>query len=166
MRLYGYVLQLCSGQIREVWIHSMARWGVATEGTRGYPHIVGHGNKCIEKADKNMVDMIAEQALKNEVKEQMESLVVEKEAWEREKQELVRDKEQLNVRWRFSQSCVSALQAIVKNELEDKKRIWIVVVYLIGVLVAMLFGVVLKMKWAWIPEVKDHFVYVESSGNA
>ena len=37
-------------------------------------------NKCIEKADKNMVDMIAEQALKNEVKEQMESLVVEKEA--------------------------------------------------------------------------------------
>jgi len=76
----------------------------------------------------------------------MESLVVEMEAWEREKQELVRDKEQLNVRWRFSQSCVSALQAIVKTELEDKKRIWIVLVCLIGVVVAMLFGVVLKMK--------------------
>ncbi|KAG2650241.1 hypothetical protein PVAP13_1NG117400 [Panicum virgatum] len=91
-------------------------------------------NKCIEKADKNLVDMMVEQALKNE------------ETWVREKQELVRDKEQLNVRWRFSQSCVSALQAIVKNELEDKKRIWIVVVCLIGVVVAMLFGVVLKMK--------------------
>jgi len=32
------------------------------------------------------------------------------------------------------------------TELEDKKRIWIVVVCLIGVVVAMLFGVVLKMK--------------------
>jgi len=103
-------------------------------------------NKCIEKADKNLVDMMVEQALKNEVKEQKEILEAEKETWVREKQELVRDKEQLNVRWRFSQSCVSALQAIVKNELEDKKRIWIVVVCLIGVVVAMLFGVVLKMK--------------------
>ncbi|KAG2564644.1 hypothetical protein PVAP13_7NG086778 [Panicum virgatum] len=91
-------------------------------------------NKCIEKADKNLVDMMAEQALKNE------------ETWVREKQELVRDKEHLNVRWRFSQSCVSAIQAIVKTELEDKKRIWIVLVCLIGVVVAMLFGVVLKMK--------------------
>ena len=103
-------------------------------------------NKCIEKADKNLVDMMAEQALKNELKEQKEILEAEKETWVREKQELVRDKEQLNVRWRFSQSCVSALQAIVKNELEDKKRIWIVLVCLIGVVVAMLFGVVLKMK--------------------
>ncbi|KAG2570276.1 hypothetical protein PVAP13_7KG091281, partial [Panicum virgatum] len=91
-------------------------------------------NKCIEKADKNLVDMMAEQALKNE------------ETWVREKQELVRDKEQLNLRWRCSQSCVSALQAMVKTELEDKKRIWIVLVCLIGVVVAMLFGVVLKMK--------------------
>ena len=103
-------------------------------------------NKCIEKADKNLVDMMVEQALKNEVKEQKEILEAEKETWVREKQELVRDKEQLNVRWRFSQSCVSALQAIVKTELEDKKRIWIVLVCLIGVVVAMLFGVVLKMK--------------------
>ncbi|KAG2577541.1 hypothetical protein PVAP13_6NG104303 [Panicum virgatum] len=103
-------------------------------------------NKSIEKADKNLVDMMAEQALKNEAKEQKEILEAEKETWVREKQELVRDKEQLKVRWRFSQSCVSALQAIVKTELEDKKRIWIVVVCLIGVVVAMLFGVVLKMK--------------------
>ena len=103
-------------------------------------------NKCIEKADKNLMDMMAEKALKNEVKEQKEILEAEKETWVREKQELVRDKEQLNVRWRFSQSCVSALQAIVMIELEDKKRIWIVVVCLIGVVVAMLFGVVLKMK--------------------
>ena len=103
-------------------------------------------NKCIEKADKNLVDMMVEQALKNEAKEQKEILEAEKETWGREKQELVRDKEQLNVRWRFSQSCVSALQAIVKTELEDKKRIWIVLVCLIGVVVAMLFGVVLKMK--------------------
>ena len=63
-----------------------------------------------------------------------------------EKQELVREKEQLNVRWRFSQHCYSALQAMVNNKLEEKKRIWIVVVCLIGVVVAMLFGVVLKMK--------------------
>jgi len=63
-----------------------------------------------------------------------------------EKQELVREKEQLNVRWRFSQHCCSALQAMVKNKLEEEKRIWIVVVCLIGVVVAMLFGVVLKMK--------------------
>jgi len=31
-------------------------------------------NQCIEKADKNLVDMMSKQALKNEVKEQMEVL--------------------------------------------------------------------------------------------
>ena len=31
-------------------------------------------NKCIEKADKNLVDKMARQALKNKVKEQMEVL--------------------------------------------------------------------------------------------
>jgi len=35
---------------------------------------------------------------------------------------------------------------MVKNKLEEKNRIWIVVVCLIGVVVAMVFGVVLKMK--------------------
>ena len=44
-------------------------------------------NKCIEKADKNLVDMMVEQALKNEAKEQKEILVAEKETWVREKQE-------------------------------------------------------------------------------
>ena len=103
-------------------------------------------NQIIEKADKNLVDMMAEKALKNEVKEKVELLEGEKEALEREKLELVREKEQLNVRCRFSQSCCSALQAVVRNELDDKKRIWIVVICLIGLTVAMLFGVVLKMK--------------------
>ena len=103
-------------------------------------------NKCIEKADRNLVDMMAEQAMKNEAKELKEILEAEKETWVREKEELVRDKEQLNVRCRFSVACVSALQSIVKNKLEDKKRIWIVVVCLIGVVVALLFGVVLEMK--------------------
>ena len=103
-------------------------------------------NQTIEKADKNLVDMMAEKALKNEAKEKVELLEGEKETLAREKLELVREKEQLNVRCRFSLSCCSALQAVVRNELNDKKRIWIVVVCLIGLLVAMLFGVVLKMK--------------------
>ena len=100
----------------------------------------------IEKADKNMVDMMVEQALKNELKEDKEVLEAEKESWEREKQDLLREKEQLNVRWRFSQSRCSALQRIARNEVDEKKRIWIVLICLIGVVVAMLFGVVLKMK--------------------
>ncbi|RLM99946.1 hypothetical protein C2845_PM06G31470 [Panicum miliaceum] len=102
--------------------------------------------QSMEKANCNMVDKMAEQALKNEVKEQKEALEAEKEVWEIEKHELIMEKDQLRARWRFSQSCCSALQSIVKNELEEKKRVWIVVVCLIGTLVAMLFGVVLKMK--------------------
>ena len=102
-------------------------------------------NQTIEKADKNLVDMMAEKALKNEVKEKVELLEGEKETLEREKLELVREKEQLNVRCRFSQSCCSALQAVARNELDDKKRIWIVVICLIGFMVAMLFGVVLQV---------------------
>ena len=103
-------------------------------------------NQTIEKTDKNLVDKMAEKTLKNEAKEKVELLEGEKETLAREKLELVREKEQLNVRCRFSLSCCSALQAVVRNELNDKKRIWIVVVCLIGLLVAMLFGLVLKMK--------------------
>ncbi|PUZ37111.1 hypothetical protein GQ55_9G091800 [Panicum hallii var. hallii] len=88
----------------------------------------------MEKADCNMVDKMTKQALKNE------------EVWEIEKHELIMEKDQLRARWRFSQSCCNALQSIVKNELEEKKRVWIVVVCLIGTLVAMLFGVILEMK--------------------
>jgi len=104
-------------------------------------------NQTIENADKNMVDMMAETAQKNEAKDQLEVLEGEKEGWEREKQELVREKERLNLRWRFSQSCCTSFQTIVRTELEDKKRIWIVVVCLIGLLVTMIFGVVLKLKF-------------------
>jgi hypothetical protein len=93
-----------------------------------------------------MVDKMTEQALKNEVKQQKEALEAEKEVWEIEKHELIMEKDQLRARWRFSQSCCSALQSIVKNELEEKKTVWIVVVCLIGTLVAMLFGVILEMK--------------------
>ena len=89
---------------------------------------------------------MAERALKNEVEVLKEALECEKEEWAREKQDLIRDKEQLHVRWRFSQSCCTSLQATVKNEVAEKSRIWIVVLCLIGVLVEMLFGVVLKMK--------------------
>jgi hypothetical protein len=100
----------------------------------------------MEKADCNMVDKMAKEALKNEVKEQKEALEAEKEVWEIERHELIMEKDQLRARWRFSQSCCSALQSIVKNELEEKKTVWIVVVCLIGTLVAMLFGVILEMK--------------------
>ena len=89
---------------------------------------------------------MAKRALKNEVEVLKEALECEKEEWASEKQALIRDKEQLHVRWRFSQSCCTSLQAMVKNEVAEKSRIWIVVLCLIGVLVAMLFGVVLKMK--------------------
>ncbi|KAG2651396.1 hypothetical protein PVAP13_1NG268119 [Panicum virgatum] len=87
-----------------------------------------------EKSDCNMVDVW------------LRGTRIEKEEWAREKQDLIRDKEQLNVRWRFSQCYCTSLQAIVKNKVAEKSRIWIVVLCLIGVLVAMLFGVVLKMK--------------------
>ena len=89
---------------------------------------------------------MAKRALKNEVEVLKEALECEKEEWAREKQDLIRDKEQLNVRWRFSQCCCTSLPAIVKNKVAEKSRIWTVVLCLIGVLVAMLFGVVLKMK--------------------
>jgi hypothetical protein len=100
----------------------------------------------MEMENRHMVDKMPEQPLKNEAKDLNEALEAKKEGWEREKQELVREKEQLKVRWRFSQSCCSALQAIVKNELDDKKMVWIVVICMIGALVAILFGVVLKLK--------------------
>jgi len=110
-------------------------------------------DQFMEKADRNQVDMMAERALKNETLEEKEALQVQKEDLELEKLELLRQKEVLQIekeevamRWRFSQSCCCALQAIVRNELGEKKRIWMVVVCLVGALVAMLFGVVLKMK--------------------
>jgi len=97
----------------------------------------------MEKSDRNMVDVMAVRALKNELEEVKEALECEKEEWAREKQALIRNKQQLHVQWRFSQSCCTSL---VKNEVAEKSRICIVVLCLIGVLVAMLFGVVLKMK--------------------
>jgi len=100
----------------------------------------------MEKSDRNMVDVMAVRALKNELEEVKEALECEKEEWAREKQALITKKQQLHVQWRFSQSCCTSLQAMVKNEVAEKSRIWIVVLCLIGVLVAMLFGVVLKMK--------------------
>ena len=110
-------------------------------------------DQFMEKADRSQVDMMAERALKNETLEEKEALQVQKEDLELEKLELLRQKEVLQIekeevamRWRFSQSCCCALQAIVRNELGEKKRIWMVVVCLVGALVAMLFGVVLKMK--------------------
>ena len=103
-------------------------------------------DQFMEQSDRNMVDVMAERALKNELKEVKEALECEKEEWAREKQALIRNKQQLHVQWRFSQSCCTSLQAMVKNEVAEKSRIWIVVLCLIGVLVAMLFGVVLKMK--------------------
>lgn len=52
----------------------------------------------MEMANQHMVDKMAEQPLKNEAKDLNEALEAKKEGWEREKQELVREKEQLNVR--------------------------------------------------------------------
>jgi sugar-specific transcriptional regulator TrmB len=91
----------------------------------------------MEMENRHMVDKMPEQPLKNEAKDLNEALEAKKEGWEREKQELVREKEQLKVRWRFSQSCCSALQAIVKNELDDKKMVWIVVICMIGVVLKL-----------------------------
>ena len=47
----------------------------------------------MEKSDRNMVDVMAERALKNELKEVKEALECEKEEWASEKQALIRDKE-------------------------------------------------------------------------
>ena len=110
-------------------------------------------DQFMEKADRNQVDMMAERALKNETLEEKEALQGQKEYLELEKLKILRQKEVLQnekeevvMLCRFSQSCCCALQAIVRNELGEKKRIWMVVVCLVGALVAMLFGVVLKMK--------------------
>ena len=110
-------------------------------------------DQFMEKVDRNQVDMMAERALKNETLEEKEALQGQKEYLELEKLKILRQKEVLQnekeevvMLCRFSQSCCCALQAIVRNELGEKKRIWMVVVCLVGALVAMLFGVVLKMK--------------------
>jgi len=50
-------------------------------------------SQFMEKEDMNMVDVMAERALKNEIKDEKEALEAEKDGWETEKQALLREKE-------------------------------------------------------------------------
>ena len=50
-------------------------------------------SQFMEKEDMNMVDVMAERALKNEIKDEKEAVEAEKDGWETEKQALLREKE-------------------------------------------------------------------------
>lgn len=104
-------------------------------------------------ADENQVDYMAECALRNESVEETRALMQEKEDWEMEKNALIMDRERLRneveeveMRLRFAESLCEAMHLNERNVVQEKKRIWMLVICLMGCLVAFIFGVVMKLK--------------------
>lgn len=89
---------------------------------------------------------MAERAMRNEVVQDKEAIKAEKEALLREKESLVREKEVVLVRFRFSQRCCTGLQATIKGVVEEKNKIFMVLLCLIDLVVEIVFGIVLKLK--------------------
>jgi len=84
----------------------------------------------------------------NEMYEEKEALITEKEDLAKERAVLVSQKEafqkQAALRARFAHASCSTLQDRITREVQDKKMVFAVIVCMIGLMVAILFGIVLK----------------------
>lgn len=103
-----------------------------------------------KKADDAQTDLLGAIQLRNEVMEDKEALLEEKEDWAIEKAALVQEKarirRELSMRTRFARASCSTLASRINSQELDKKVLVGVILCLLGLLVAMMLSVVLKNK--------------------
>ena len=108
--------------------------------------------KFKKTADDAQADLLGAIQLRNEIYEEKEALLSEKEVWAKERAFLVSQKEALQreatMRARFAHVSCSTLQDRIAREVQDKKMMFVVIVCMLGVLVSILFGIVLKKQVA------------------
>ena len=104
--------------------------------------------KLKKRADDAQADLLGAIQLRNEMYEEKEALITEKEDWAKERVVLVSQKEvsqkEATLRVRFAHASCSTLQDRISREVQDKKMVFAVIVCMIGLMVAILFGIVLK----------------------
>lgn len=103
-----------------------------------------------KKADDCQADFLDAIQMRNEVFEEKEALLGEKEDWAREKATLLFGKErisnELSMRTRFAQASCSTLVSRINSEQHDKKMLVGVILCLLGLLVAMMFAFLVRNK--------------------
>ncbi|RCV31167.1 hypothetical protein SETIT_6G155400v2 [Setaria italica] len=103
-----------------------------------------------KKADDLQVDLLAEIQLRNEMYEEKEALMSEKEDWARQKENLIMEKErlerELTMRTLLAQTSCSTLENRIRSDGYDKKMLYGFILCLLGLMVAILFGLILKNK--------------------
>ncbi|KAK8451164.1 hypothetical protein SEVIR_6G161551v4 [Setaria viridis] len=103
-----------------------------------------------KKADDLQVDLLAEIQLRNEMYEEKEALMSEKEDWARQKENLIMEKErlerELTMRTLLAQTTCSTLENRIRSDGYDKKMLYGFILCLLGLMVAILFGLILKNK--------------------
>ncbi|CAN6311407.1 unnamed protein product [Urochloa humidicola] len=79
-----------------------------------------------------------------------EALMEEKESWAREKRILILEKEKLEMkltmRTRLAQTTCASLENQIRSEGNDKKMLYGLIMALFGLMVAILFLLILKIK--------------------
>jgi len=103
-----------------------------------------------KKADEAEADFLGAIALRNEMFEEKEALLSEKEDWIKEQAVLIRDKEEYQresiQRARFARASCTTLQQRIASEVQNKKMLFGVILCMIGLMVSLMFGVVFKQK--------------------
>ena len=103
-----------------------------------------------KKADEAKADLLGVISLWNEMFEEKEALLSEKEDWTKERAVLIREKEEYQresiQRARFARASCTTLQQRIAGEVQDKKMMFGVILCMLGVMVSLLFGVILKQK--------------------
>ena len=103
-----------------------------------------------KKVDEAKADLLGVISLRNEMFEEKEALLSEKEDWTKERAVLIREKEEYQresiQRARFARASCTTLQQRIAGEVQDKKMMFGVILCMLGVMVSLLFGVILKQK--------------------
>ena len=103
-----------------------------------------------KKADEAKADLLGAISLRNEMFEEKEALLSEKEDWTKERAVLIREMEEYQresiQRARFARASCTTLQQRIAGEVQDKKMMFGVILCMLGVMVSLLFGVILKQK--------------------
>jgi len=97
-----------------------------------------------KKADEAKADLLGAISLRNEMFEEKEALLSEKEDWTKERAVLIREKEEYQresiQRARFARASCTTLQQRIAGEVQDKKMMFGVILCMLGVMVSLLFG--------------------------
>ena len=106
--------------------------------------------KYKKKADDAQADFLGAIALRNDLFEEKEALVREKEEWSKERALLIRDKEEYQresiQRARFARASCTTLQQRIAGEVQDKKMLFGVLLCMLSLIVSMCCGFMLKQK--------------------